>query len=159
MGYLVRSTSAELLGLVQVRTGRDDITQEWLDSAVAEMLAYLVAGPAVCRASEWLTWDDLPDPVQAILVAVLARQAVQGQGAISEERIGDYAISYSDPALFEGRVPRYFNDGEEHALGRLSGCFSSLYSVAVAGIPIHDFSEVERSSQSGGQLPADKASP
>lgn len=133
----------ELLKAVQDRASKDDLTQDWLDVVVPEMFAYLIAGPAICKKTEWLSWDDLPDPIQAILVGVLARHGSMGGGTVAEERIGDYQIRYSDPALFEGRIPRYFNDGEEHALAKLSGCASSLYSVSTGIMPIHDFSEPE----------------
>lgn len=137
-----------LLPVVVARSGKDDLEQDWLDAIVPEMLAYLVAGPAACRKDEWTSWDLLPEPTQAVLVGVLARHATQGLGNIAEERIGDYAVQYSDPALFEGRVPRWFQDGEEHALAKLSGCSSSLYAVASGGIPVHDFSEAERDYES-----------
>lgn len=134
----------DLLDLVRVRSGIDTLTQEWLDSALPEMMAYLVAGPAGCKRGEWLVWDDVSADIQAILVGTLSRHATMGQGSIAEERIGDYAIKYSDPALFEGRIPRYFNDGEEHAIGRLAGCYGSLYSVQVEGALIHDLGVPEQ---------------
>ena len=134
---------ADLLQAIVDRSGKDDLTQEWLDRILPETLAYLLSGPASCRKLDWLTWDDLPEGVQAILVGVLARHATMGSGSVAEERIGDYSVRYSDPALFEGRIPRFFNDGEELALAKLSGCSGSLYSVDTAGIPMHDFTEAE----------------
>jgi hypothetical protein len=59
------------------------------------------------------------------------------------ETIGDYSVRYSDPALFEGRIPRFLNDGEELAIGRLAGCGGSLRSVRLNGNPVIDHSEPE----------------
>ena len=150
---LLRFNSADLLSVVRVKSNRSGLEQEWLDVAVAEMMGYLLAGPAACRGADWHSWDDLPDHAQAILVGVLARHASMGQGTVAEERIGDYQVRYSDPALFEGRIPRYFNDGEELALAKIAGCSRSLYSVTVQGIPVHDMSSPERAT--GGGLEAD----
>ena len=148
---------ANLLSAIIDRSGKDDTSQEWLDQALPELIAYLVAGPAVCKQNEWIIWDDLPDTVQAVLVGVLARHSTIGLGSIVQEQIGDYSIRYSDPALFEGRIPRYFTDGEEHTLSRLSGCFSTLYSVSSGGLPIHDMT-IPEDSLGGGRLPAEKSS-
>jgi hypothetical protein len=145
---------ADLLQAIKHRSGHDDLSQEWLDVALPELMAYLLAGPASCKSKDWLSWDDIPDTVQAILVGVFARHGSMGLGSIAEERIGDYSVRYSDPALFEGRIPRFFNDGEEVAIAKLAGCGGSLYSVSTGGIPLHDFSEPENS----GALPSQRRS-
>lgn len=154
MTYLLRAMASDLLDSVKARSSRDDLTQEWLDAILPELMAYLLSGPAACKRETWKTWDDLPDAVQSILVGVISRHSSQGASQVSEERIGDYQIRYSDPALFEGRVPRFFNDGENTALSRLAGCFGRLYTVDTAGVPLHDFSTPEDIVQGGGSLPA-----
>lgn len=129
---------ADLLAAIQARSGNDSLPQEWLDATLPEMMAYLLAVPAKCRKNEWLSWDDVPALIQSILVGVFARQSITGITNVVQEAIGDYSVKYSDPALFEGRVPRWFTDGEEIAISRLAGCGGYLRSIAVPGIPVID---------------------
>lgn len=133
----------QLLDAIIAKSSKDDLTQDWLDQVLPECMAYLVAGPASCRRQDWTEWEKIPAMVQSLLVGVLSRHASMGQGTIAEERIGDYSVRYTDSALFEGRIPRFFNDGEELAIAKLSGCFSTLYSVRSGGMPLHDYSRVE----------------
>jgi len=134
---------ADLLDAIIAKSSKEDLTQEWLDQILPEAIAYLAAGPASCRRQDWTSWDDINPHVQSVLVGVFARHASMGQGSIAEERMGDYSVRYSDAALFEGRLPRFFNDGEELAIAKLAGCFSTLYSVRTGGIPTADHSRVE----------------
>lgn len=133
----------DLLEVIKARSGNDSLSQAWLDAILPEMMAYLLAIPAKCKRNEWEDWDDIPALIQAILVGVFARQAATGNTNVVMETIGDYQVKYSDPALFEGRIPRWFNDGEELAISRLAGCGGSLKSVNVPGIPPVDHSRLE----------------
>lgn len=132
-----------LLDVLKARTGAQDLTDAWLDPAMIELMAYLIAGPAKCKRDVWLSWEDLPVLVQGILLGALARHASQSSTNVVMETIGDYSVKYSDPALFEGRIPRFLNDGEELAIGRLAGCGGTLRSVRLDGNPIIDHSEPE----------------
>lgn len=136
MTYMLKSVSpnvaeVDLLDAIRNRSGLQSLSQDWLDAILPEMLAYLVAIPARCKIAEWLTWDDIDPRVQAILVGAFSRQAATGNTNVVQEQIGDYAVKYSDPALFEGRVPRWFTDGEELAISRLAGCGGGVYSVPI----------------------------
>lgn len=148
MTYMLKSIDprvpeVDLLQAIKDRSGIATLTQGWLDNILPELMAYLVAIPARCKIDEWLTWDDVDPRVQAILVGSFARQATTGNTNVVQESIGDYSVKYSDPALFEGRIPRFFTDGEELAIARLAGCGGGLYSVTSTGVPSIDLSTPE----------------
>lgn len=138
-----RVAEVDLLEAIQNRSGISTLTQGWLDNILPELMAYLVAIPARCKIDEWLTWDDVDARVQAILVGSFSRQATTGSTNVVAEAIGDYSVKYSDPALFEGRVPRFFTDGEEIAIARLAGCGGTLYSIPTEGVQSIDLSTPE----------------
>jgi hypothetical protein len=133
---------ADLPEAIEARSGIP-VEQSWVDQIVLEGMANLRYGPARCKVNDWLTWDDMTPDAQDIMVAVLARWAVTGNSSVVEERVGNYQVRYSDPALFEGRNHQFFTDGEEVMLSRIAGCGGGLYSLHVGGIPIHDMSANE----------------
>jgi len=133
----------DLLTVLKERTGSQDLTADWLNSVMIELIAYVVSGPAKCRRLEWQNWSDFPVLVQGILLGTMTRRATQSATNVVMETIGDYSVRYSDPALFEGRVPRFLNDGEELAIARLAGCGGILKSVKMRGNTPIDLSAPE----------------
>lgn len=130
--------SSDLLRVLQLKAG-EALDQDTVDVLLAETMAWLLAGPARCR-TDIHVWDDLPPEAQGILLAVLTRQATGGGSNVVQERVGDYSVKYSDPSLFEGKLPSYLFPDEELALSRIFGCGGDLRSVTTGGIPIKDMS-------------------
>lgn len=125
---------ASLLDVLQKKAG-EQVTEEELDTFLAEMLAWLNTGPARCR-DDWMEWDDLPGEAQGILLGTLSRQITGGGSNVVQERVGDYSVQYADSALFEGRHPTYFLDSEDVALARIAGCGGALGSIKLGGIDL-----------------------
>lgn len=126
---------ADLLDIIKIKAG-DDVTQELLDTLLAECFAWMHAGPAACKRDDWLVWDDVPGAVQGILIGVLARHASGGGSNVVAERIGDYSVRYADSSLFEGRQPTFFLDAEEVAIAKVAGCGGALGSLSLGGVPL-----------------------
>lgn len=142
--YLLKQPfDVDLAAALEAKTGTT-VEELWLDLAIAEAMAYLVAGPARCKSNEWVTWDDLPASVQSILVGVLSRKSQQGETNVVGETIGEYSVKYSDPALFEGKLPRFLHDHEELAISKIAGCGGGLYSVNTGFIDVFDTSSPEQ---------------
>lgn len=133
----------DLLEVLIARTGSQDLTAEWLDGLMLETIAYVLSGPAKCKSNEWSTWDDFPVLIQGVLLGNLTRHATQSSTNVVMETIGDYSVRYSDPALFEGRIPRFLTDGEELSIARLAGCGGILKSVKMRGNTPIDLSAPE----------------
>jgi hypothetical protein len=143
--YLLKQPAGvDLADAIESKSGQA-VEELWLDLVVAESLAYLAAGPARCKITEWQDWDDLPAAVQSILVGVITRKALQGETNVVGETIGDYSVKYSDPALFEGKLPRFLQDHEELAISKIAGCGGGLYAVTTGFIDVFDASEPEES--------------
>lgn len=135
--------STALLQVVQEKAG-EQVTQDQLDAGLLELLAWVRSGPAKCKADVWLTWDDLPGDAQGILLGPLGRMMSGGSGNVVAERIGSYSVQYSDPSLFEGKLPTLLFPNEWDALAQIAGCGGSLTTVRMMGTPIIDYSDTER---------------
>ena len=123
---------ADLLTILQVKAG-EAVSQDLVDVLLLEIIAWLNAGPARCR-DDVTDWDSLPGEAQGILLGVLARQATGGGSNVVQERVGDYSVKYSDPALFEGKLPTFLFEEEELALARIFGCGGDLQTITTTGI-------------------------
>jgi hypothetical protein len=143
MAYVLKNPAGvDLLDAVESKAGSKPEPM-WLDLTLAEAMAYMLAGPARCKAATWTTWDALPAEVQSILLGVLARKVLQGETNVVGETIGDYSVKYSDPALFEGKLPRFLHDHEELAMAKLAGCGGGLKTVNIGITDVIDQSSPE----------------
>lgn len=100
------------------------VTDEWLEALLPEAWGHLITA-APCQKGKWVTLDDVPQEVLAVIAAALARMAAN-PGAYRNEQIGDYQYTYA------GDVQAFFNDGEDKIIRAFSGCGKGgVYTVNV----------------------------
>lgn len=119
-----------LIPAIEARTG-NTVTVAWLDAVVGEVLAHVTGGPAACKRATWLTWCDIPGPVQALLIGVLCRMNVRGDGNVIAETISEYSVRY---ASSDFQYPRLLLPQEEAVIAAHAGCGQGLYSITVGTI-------------------------
>lgn len=110
---------------VAARTGQpaDDALLEQL---LQETLAY-VRLLAPCQRSVWVTWADLPEDIQAIVVAACAR-AVENPSNIRQQTIGEYSVTYSGAGDFNNGP---FSNSETRIITALAGCGGGIKTVTM----------------------------
>ena len=110
---------------VAARAGQptDDAQMEQL---LLEALAY-VRLLAPCQRSVWVTWADLPEDIQAIVVAATAR-SVENPSNIRQQTIGEYSVTYSGASDFNNGP---FSNSETRIITALAGCGGGIKTVAM----------------------------
>ena len=104
---------ASLKAGIEARYG-SPITDEWLDAMLPEAWGHLIT-VAKCKRSVWVTVDDVPDEIVAVLAAALSRCAAN-PNSYRNEQIGDYQYTYA------GNVQQFFTNAEEGIIGVFSEC-------------------------------------
>lgn len=119
-------TLQELADKIESLTGQP-VDLGWLEQALAVIVAY-VKVLAPCKRDEWVTIDDLPDDVIAVIVAALARWMVNPRN-LRQETIGEYSytVGSSDGELF--------SDMEKRIIAGIAGCGGSFKSVTMPVSP------------------------
>ena len=120
-------TLQELADKIEDLTGQP-VDLGWLEQALAVIVAY-VKVLAPCKKDEWVTVDDLPDDVIAVIVAALARWMVNPRN-LRQETIGEY--SYTIGAASDGEL---FSDMEKRIIAGIAGCGGSFKSVTMPVVP------------------------
>ena len=120
-------TLQELADKIEDLTGQP-VDLGWLEQAVAVIVAY-VKVLAPCKKDEWVTIDDLPDDIIAVMVAALARWMVNPRN-LRQETIGEY--SYTIGAASDGEL---FSDMEKRIIAGIAGCGGSFKSVTMPVVP------------------------
>ena len=110
---------------VAARTGQT-MDDALLEQLLMETMAY-VRLLAPCKRSVWLTWADLPEDIQAIVVASASR-TVENPNNIRQQTIGEYSVTYSGAGEFNNGP---FSNSETRIITALAGCGGGLKTVTM----------------------------
>ena len=124
-------TLQDLADKIEDLTGQP-VDLGWLEQALAIIVAY-VKVLAPCKKDEWVTIDDMPDDIVAVIVAALARWMVNPRN-LRQETIGEYSYTVSS-----GSDGELFSDMEKRIISGIAGCGGSFKSVrmGVTPPPVH----------------------
>ena len=120
-------TLEELAQAIEDRTGQP-VDLAWLAQVVAEILA-IIRLLAPCRVDTWLTIEDLPPDIIAVVVASISRILVNPRG-LRQETIGEY--SYTINSTGNGDL---FTDTEKRIIASVAGCGGSFKSITMKVVP------------------------
>lgn len=119
-------TLQDLADKIEDLTGQP-VDLGWLEQALAVIVAY-VKVLAPCKKDEWVTVDDLPDDIIAVIVAALARWMVNPRN-LRQETIGEYSYTVGST---DGEL---FSDMEKRIIAGIAGCGGSFKSVTMPVVP------------------------